>query len=80
MISDTMPVGVPMFSDDRHERVPAEQQEDAHDRRPPRHCAGGRALAGPHEVQANSTAPANRNRAAAPSRVGTVSLTFSMPR
>ena len=31
MISDTIPVGVPMFSDDGDERVPAEQQEHPDD-------------------------------------------------
>ena len=79
MISDTMPVGVPMFSETATRAFPPSSRNTPtipaafHCERVVRSCV--RIV-----VTATSTAPANRNRVAAPSRVGADSFTFSIPR
>ena len=79
MMSDTMLVGVPMFSDTATSAFPPSSRKTP-TMPAARHCFEVVRSPVRIDVHAKSTVPANRKRAAAPSSVGTVSLTFSMPR
>jgi hypothetical protein len=79
MINATIEVGVPMLSDTATRAFPPSSRNTP-TTAAAFHCAPCGRSPLRHADHANSTVPANRNRIAAPSSVGMVSLTFSMPR
>ena len=78
MISATTPVGVPMFSDARDQRVPAEQEEHADDRRAPPLRAARPLAACAAAPPRTAPCPRTGTGSPAPTSGGIVSLTSAI--